>query len=138
MKKDEEFLFTVGCLDHVAIRCIDMERSIKWYKEVLGLTEYQVKEWGDFPVFMMSGQTGIAIFPAKWGGPQPEHQVGIDHFAFNVDQNSFENIQHHLRELNIHFTFQDHTFFHSIYMKDPDGHTVELTTLVVDAKSFYK
>ena len=36
------------------------------------------------------------------------------------------------------FEFQDHFYFHSIYTKDPDGHTVELTTIVISEESFYK
>jgi len=35
------------------------------------------------------------------------------------------------------FTVQDHHYFHSIYTRDPDGHVVELTTIVVEEDSFY-
>ena len=40
--------------------------------------------------------------------------------------------------MNLTFTIQDHHHFLSMYTKDPDEHTVELTTLIVDEKSFYK
>ena len=36
------------------------------------------------------------------------------------------------------FHVEDHFYFDSIYIKDPDGHTVELTTLKVDEKDFYR
>jgi len=40
-------------------------------------------------------------------------------------------------DLNLVYTIQDHHYFQSIYTKDPDGHTVELTTLVVDENDVY-
>jgi len=33
-----------------------------------------------------------------------------------------------LAEQHIPFSFEDHTLAHSIYVFDPDGHRVELTT----------
>ena len=50
-------------LDHVAIRIANIEVSALWYKKVLGLKRYQLPEWGDFPIFLLSGKSGIALFP---------------------------------------------------------------------------
>ena len=44
--------FEIECLDHVALRVRDMEKSIKWYQEILGLQMYQLEAWGDIPVFL--------------------------------------------------------------------------------------
>jgi catechol 2,3-dioxygenase-like lactoylglutathione lyase family enzyme len=88
----------------------------------------------------MAGTSGIALFPAQDTDPQldPESRnVRIDHFAFNVNQENFRNAQEHFTTLGLDFEFQDHHYFHSIYTRDPDGHTVELTTLVVDREDFY-
>ena len=41
-------------------------------------------------------------------------------------------------ELNLEFNIQDHIYFDSIYTKDLDGHTVELTTIKVNEQEFYK
>ncbi|GHO67509.1 hypothetical protein KSC_064010 [Ktedonobacter sp. SOSP1-52] len=41
---------------------------------------------------------------------------------------NFERAQVELRERNIPFRFADHTIARSIYLSDPDGHRVELTT----------
>ncbi len=133
--------FKIECLDHVAIRVRDIKKSQRWYEEVLGLTAYQLPEWGDFPVFLLSGTTGIALFPAG-ASPEPTVKaskgVKIDHFAFRLSQEDFEEARNSYQRQNINYQFQDHVFFHSIYTKDPDGHTVELTTLVVDKSDFYK
>jgi catechol 2,3-dioxygenase-like lactoylglutathione lyase family enzyme len=133
--------FNINFLDHVAIRVKDLNTSVKWYEEVLGLKTYQLPEWGEFPIFMMSGKTGIALFPANTDHPALDvssKNVKIDHFAFNVSTEDFEKAKKHYDGLGLEYDIQDHYYFHSIYTKDPDSHTVELTTIVVDEDSFYK
>lgn len=139
MNEHEEI--EISFLDHVAIRVANIEVSAKWYEDVLGLKKYQLKEWGPFPVFMLANKTGLALFPAKKTDEpidQKSKNTGIDHFAFNVTNENFEKAKRRYTAMNLEFTIQDHHYFLSMYTKDPDGHTVELTTLVVDEKSFYK
>lgn len=62
----------------------------------------------------------------------------IDHFAFNVNRANFEKARKRYAELNLAFTVQDHHYFDSIYTKDLDGHTVELTTIKVDEQDLYQ
>ena len=133
--------FNINFLDHVAIRVKDMSISIDWYHRVLGLKKYQLEKWGEFPVFMLSGKSGIAIFPANLENEKlnlESRHVKIDHYAFNVSNEDFKKAQNHFNSLGESFQFQDHHYFHSIYLKDPDNHTVELTTLIVDEDNFYK
>ena len=132
--------FELSYLDHVAIRAKDMDVSIRWYENVMGMKKYQLEAWGPFPIFMLSGKSGVAIFPAQLTDPEipASKNIKIDHFAFNVTNTHFDNAQAHFKANNIPFEFQDHTYFHSIYLKDPDGHTVELTTLVVPEEDFFK
>lgn len=128
-------------LDHVAIRVMDIDASVKWYEKVLDLKKYQLPEWGDFPIFMLANKSGIALFPANVSDVEIDpnsKNIKIDHFAFNVTNENFEKAKKRYGDLNLEFKIQDHHYFHSIYTKDPDGHTVELTTIVVDEKKFYK
>jgi len=132
--------FKINFLDHVAIRVQDIAISVVWYEKILGLKKYEVATWGPYPIFMLAGKTGVALFPANADDPYLDEQsknVKIDHFAFNVSQEDFKKARLKYDNLGLHYTFQDHIYFHSLYTKDPDGHTVELTTLVVDEKSFY-
>lgn len=132
---------SLNFLDHVAIRVKNLNTSVNWYSEILGLKKYQLPEWGEFPIFMLSGKSGIALFPANLKDPKiklSSKNVKIDHFAFNVTNEDFEKAKKRYASLNLDFDIQDHHYFHSIYTQDPDGHTVELTTMVVDEKEFYK
>ena len=130
----------INFLDHVAIRVIDLEVSATWYEKVLGLKRHQPAEWGEYPIFMLSNKSGIALFPANENDRQinsTSNNVKIDHFAFNVNKENFEKAKKRYKTLNLEFNIQDHHYFHSIYTKDPDGHIVELTTLAVDESEFY-
>lgn len=85
--------FKVDFLDHVAISVSDIEKSVEWYEKVIGLKKHIVPEWGDYPVMLLAGKSGLAIFPAKskekTSSLIPE-DIRIKHFAFNVDKSNFE------------------------------------------------
>ena len=124
----------INFLDHVAIRVSNLEQSAHWYETVLGLQVFKSDEyWGPYPIMMRSGDSGVALFP-KLEGDNLEYVNQRMHFAFNVDRQSFREFQHTFEQKGIEFTFKDHHFFHSLYMTDPDGYTVELTTAAVAIK----
>ena len=128
-------------LDHVALRVTDIRRSSKWYQKVLGLEEYKLPKWGEFPLFLLSGKSGVALFPANPEDPELDDTSGnvkIDHFAFHVTLENFEKAKRHYEDLELEFDIQDYYYFESIYTRDPDGHTVELTTLKVEEAEFYR
>lgn len=132
--------FQIQFLDHVAIRVADMQVAQKWYVDMLGLTPYQLPEWGPIPIFLLAGKTGVALFPANPDAPLPNPTlkgIKIDHFAFQVDQDNFAKAIKKFDQLGVAYDLQDHHYFHSLYLKDPDGHTVELTTLAVREDEFY-
>ena len=112
-------------LDHIALRVKDIQRSANWYESVLGLKRVQPEEWKPWPIFMVAGHTGLALFPEKEGP-----RIAPDHFAFRVGTESFKNAQEILKSRGIAFEWQDHQYFESIYFSDPDGHTVELTVAI--------
>jgi catechol 2,3-dioxygenase-like lactoylglutathione lyase family enzyme len=132
--------FKIDFLDHVAIRCMDPERTAAWYEAVLGLTRYHMKVWGSYPIFLLAGKTGLAIFPAdsRPSRTLPDRSVRIEHFAFQVDAHNYQIAKEHLHSLNISVEEQDHHYFQSLYFEDPDGHRVELTTLTVSPEDFYR
>lgn len=130
--------FDIEHIDHVAIYVKNPTESIDWYSKVLGLKEHRAKAWDPYPVFMLSGEIGVAIFKADENSVKPEpSSLRIDHFAFRLTNRNFDLARKFFNSSNISYEFKDHTYFHSIYLKDPDNHTVELTTLTVSKKEFY-
>ncbi len=131
--------FSIDFLDHVAIMVADVNASADWYEKVLGLKRYQLPEWGEYPAFMLANKAGVALFPVDSSNNNSyKNRIRIDHFAFNVTNENFEKAKQQYEKLGLQFQIQDHHYFHSIYTKDLDGHVVELTTLVVEEKDFYK
>ncbi len=132
--------FSIQFLDHVAIRVADMEVSIEWYEKVLGLKTYKLPQWKEFPIMMFSGQCGVALFPANSDDPKLDlssRNIKIDHFAFNVTKENFNKAINHYKAIGLEYDLQDHFYFDSVYVRDPDGHKVELTTIKVDPNEFY-
>ena len=122
-------MFKLQHLDHVAISVRDLKRSEDWYKQTLGL-ERRNPEWNP-PVMVCAGPSCVALFPVEStspGGPSGADTIAMRHFAFAVDRKGFEGIQEEFRSKGIDFRFADHGAVHSIYINDPDGHTIEITT----------
>jgi len=83
------------------------------------------------PIMACSGETCLALFPPDTTNPlpPPDHNViATRHFALHLNRKDFERAQVELAEQNIPCSFEDHTLAHSIYVFDPDGYRVELTT----------
>ena len=125
-------MFRVRHIDHVALTVRDLEGSVAWYRDVLGLERRHENVWGRVPAMMCAGETCVALFPASTANPKaaPERRDSaiMRHLAFQVDQGNFLGAQAELRARGIPFTFEDHQIAHSIYLNDPDGYEIELTT----------
>lgn len=121
-------------IDHVAITVSDLARSLAWYREVLGLERRFEEDWGDVPTMVCAGETCVALFPSDVPAPQPvaaRERVSMRHFAFRVDRENFAAAQTRFRDRGIAFEFADHGIAHSIYISDPDGYRIEITTYEV-------
>ena len=122
-------------IDHVAIGVRDIERSVKWYIEVLGFERLHEGAWEGVPTFIGRGNTGIALFPASHEAKSSGHrEIRMLHLAFRTDHENFLNAQRELKKRGIKFEFQDHEIAHSIYFRDPDGHQLEITTYEVEGR----
>jgi catechol 2,3-dioxygenase-like lactoylglutathione lyase family enzyme len=121
--------FQAQGLDHVALVVSDMERSIGWYQDVLAMERRFADVWngqGD-PVVLCNGDACVALFE-----PVEDDAVGADgvnrHFAIRFDRAGFDRVRAALAERGIDAELWDHAICHSLYVRDPDGHQVELTT----------
>ncbi|HET9373043.1 MAG TPA: VOC family protein [Vicinamibacterales bacterium] len=126
--------FALTCLDHVAIAVTDVERSAAWYEDVLGLTRMHDGVWGGVPTVVAAGSSGLALFPVQGSSPRPRpgrDVLTMRHFAFRTDAANFALVKAELTRRKIAFVEQDHQIARSIYLTDPDGHEVEITTYEV-------
>jgi catechol 2,3-dioxygenase-like lactoylglutathione lyase family enzyme len=114
-------------LDHVALAVSDQARFERWYRDVLELERVYEREWGNVPIMLVRGGSGVAPFQAQ-PGPDSEPAVRILHIAFRVDRQDFEAAQRTLDDRGIPYHCEDHGVSHSVYFRDPDGHELELTT----------
>ena len=123
--------FSLDALDHVSLNVRDRAAAIAWYRDVLGLRQKNQPTRDDWPVFMGEFGACVGLFQAATESPdRAEESTGLRHLAFAVGRHDLGVAQEHLRELGIEFRFVDHGNAHSIYVSDPDGNDVELTSYV--------
>ena len=58
-------MFEIEALDHVALAVRDVERSTRWYADVLGFKREHEEMWNGIPVFVGNGSAAIALFPVR-------------------------------------------------------------------------
>src|SRR4029078_12129000 len=121
--------FQLQRLDHVSLNVNDRARSIAWYRDVLGLPLRNEPRQGDWPAFLGGFGTCIRLFQAQAPAVDREREgVGFRHLAFMVGKQDLERAQAHFDGGGVALWFEDHGSAHSVYLRDPDGHTIELTT----------
>jgi catechol 2,3-dioxygenase-like lactoylglutathione lyase family enzyme len=121
--------FRLQRLDHVSLNTADRVRSIAWYRDVLGLEQRNEPAADDWPVFMGSFGTCVGLFQAQTQSPPREAEsTGLRHVAFMLDGPDFGRAREQLTAAGVEFRFEDHGNAHSLYLRDPDGHAIELTT----------
>lgn len=120
-------------LDHVALFVRDPRRSAEWYQDVLGLERRHEEAWGDSPIVVAAKSgSGLALFPMR--GPEAPIPEGarspglFAHVAFRASGAGWREAMATLRARGVPFEEQDHQIARSIYVRDPDGHQVEITT----------
>ena len=116
-------------IDHVVIRAADLDKSLKFYCEILGChEERRVDRIG--LVQLRAGSCMIDLFDAK-DNPPPEGPGNMDHFAVRLENFDEPAIRAFLAENGIASEESKSRYGAegdgpSIYIEDPDGNTVEL------------
>ena len=121
--------FRLQRLDHVSFNARERSRSIAWYTANLGLEQRNEPSADDEPVFMGAFGACIALFQAaSEQGPRDSETAGLRHVAFALDGDDFVAARAHLEAHGVGFRAEEHGFASSLYVPDPDGNVIELTT----------
>jgi catechol 2,3-dioxygenase-like lactoylglutathione lyase family enzyme len=131
-KKAEAMPFALTKLGHVVLNCSDLERSVRFYTEVLGCEISDV--YGDDMmqggmVFMRfnADHHGIALV-GTMDGPSPNFE--LNHIAFEVA--SLDEVvlaRNHLRNHGVVIDFEGRRRAGvqiAVEFRDPDGHRLEI------------
>ena len=130
---EEAVAVELEALDHVGLVVSDMSRSVRWYQEVLGLRRVHQDAWGDFPAVLEAGGSGVALFPNEDGRPVTVDDP-IRHVGFRTSRRGLEAAKAELRARGIEFHEGDYGVSWSVYLPDPDGYQVEITTYEPDRR----
>ena len=117
-------------LHHVAIVCADVERTVRFYQELLGFPLTEIVENRDYAgsnhfFFDIGNGNLIAFFdfPGLDVGPYAEVLGGLHHLAISVEPDRWELLRARLDDAGVEYLLESGT---SIYLRDPDGTRVEL------------
>ena len=130
-------------IGHVLLRVMDLERSKKFYAEVLGfhVLEEDPEHGGTF--MALEGQShAIDLFQVK-DAAAAERQTpgvrGLGHIAFRVEsEEALGDAYATLREHGVEISRSiDHVSQKSIYFHDPDGNTLEIYYELPDALAIF-
>lgn len=131
----QEGLMRLEALDHVGLSVSDIDRSVEWYEQVLGLERVYQEAWGDYPAVLIRGGSGVALFPARGTHIEPSAFGSLPHVAFRASFRDYEEARSELRAAGIEFRESDHQVARSMYLLDPDAHLIEITTYEVQPQA---
>ena len=128
----------IAGIHHITLICRDVERSLGFYRNLLGLRlvkqTVNADDRGARHLFFgdEEGRPGTLITCLEYSQLE-EGAVGVGsthHFALGVEsEEELEAWRGYLVARGVPCTeLMDRTYFKSIYLRDPDGHIVELAT----------
>jgi lactoylglutathione lyase len=119
-------------LDHLALKVTDMDRSLAFYHNVLGLELLRTSEsdaQGGRAAFLRAGHQTLDLFArADFVSADKDKPVGMDHLCLSLDANSIAEVIETLQRAKVEI-FWGPVERHgstSVYIYDPDGIHVEL------------
>ncbi|WP_214414341.1 VOC family protein [Sphaerisporangium fuscum] len=117
-------------LHHIALICSDVERTIKFYQELLEFPLTEIFENRDYKgsnhFFFDIGNGNLLAFfdlPGLDLAPYQEVLGGLHHIAISVERGKWERLRGKLDAAGVPYQMESDA---SIYFRDPDGARLEL------------
>jgi catechol 2,3-dioxygenase-like lactoylglutathione lyase family enzyme len=124
---------------HLALLCSDVERTIRFYQDVLGFPLVELFENRDYKgsthlFFDLGHDNTLAFFdfPGLDLGPYREVLGGFHHLAISVDPGQWAAAKQRLEDAGVATHIESEI---SLYFSDPDG--VRLELIAEDLGSLY-
>jgi catechol 2,3-dioxygenase-like lactoylglutathione lyase family enzyme len=121
---------TARGLHHTALISSDVERTIRFYQDVLGFPLTELIENRDYAgsshFFFDIGNGNLLAFfdfPGLDVGPYAEVLGGLHHLAISVDPVTWQEVVHRLDAAGVPHEVHSDV---SVYFRDPDGARLEL------------
>ena len=121
---------TARGLHHTALVSGDVERTVRFYQDVLGFPLTEVVENRDYEgsthFFFDIGHDNLLAFfdfPGLDVGPYAEVLGGLHHLAISVDPDHWAELGERLTEAGVDYEVHSGV---SMYFRDPDGARIEL------------
>ena len=122
-------MWVISGIDHLVLCVADVERSVAWYHDLLGLAAERLVEWraGDAPFVSLRVDDDTLVDLLE----VPPDGRNLDHVAYVTDGASFDRfVDEHsdLIEMGPAPLFGARGTGDGVYLRDPDGHRVEVRT----------
>jgi len=117
-------------IGHVHLKVSDIDRSLAFYRDVLGFEVTQ--RFGDGAAFLSAGgyhhHLGLNTWESRGGEPPPPGTTGLYHVAIRYpDRATLGDALQRLVEAGVPVSgATDHGVSEAIYLSDPDGNGIEL------------
>ena len=117
-------------LHHTALLCADVERTVRFYQDLLGFPLTELIDNRDYPgsshFFFDIGHSNLLAFfdfPGLDVGPYAEVLGGLHHLAISMEPERWQEIVARFDEAGVEYVIHSEV---SVYFTDPDGARIEL------------
>ena len=126
----------INKVGHVVLSVKDVEASMKFYAEALGMEVMLHREGNAAFLSFGTQHHDIALFKAPEGAEMGK--LGLNHIAFQIEGGETDLRQLYGRLVQhgakVDYT-TDHGMTHSVYFFDPDGNRLEIFSEVMDPEA---
>lgn len=114
---------------HAMIRVKDLQKSLNFYQNLLGLKLTRTLRLDDSTLYYLANKEGEPEIELTYNDETPEsYKVGdtFGHFAFETE--SMKDFSQKMSELNYEYLYEPFTLkgMNIAFLRDPDGNEIEV------------